>query len=331
MITFLAQRLISAAVTLFLISIVCFVIINLPAGDVMHEYEWHLRAMGYEVEAARSAADDMRQRYGLHQPLPVQYVVWLAKFVQGDFGYSMTSFQPVADLIWARIARTLLLALLSIAVAWIAGIAIGIYSATHKYSVGDYTATVFGFLGLSIPDFLLALALLVFSLYVLGAGVPTGLFSQQYVNAPWTLGKIKDLLWHLWIPIIVSSTGSIAGLLRIMRGNLLDVLNSQYIEMARAKGLPERTVILKHAVRVAINPLISILGMQFPAIISAGVIASIVLGIPTIGPLLLDSLRSQDIYVSATILMFLGILLVIGNFVADLLLVWVDPRIRISD
>jgi peptide/nickel transport system permease protein len=297
----------------------------------MHEYEWHLRSMGYEVDAARSAANDMRQRYGLDQPLPVQYVVWLTKFIQGDFGYSMTTFQPVSNLIWDRIARTLLLAVLSIGVAWVVGIAIGIYSATHKYSVGDYSATVFGFLGLSIPDFLLALSLLVFSLYVLGAGVPTGLFSQQYVHAPWTWGKVKDLLWHLWIPIIVSSTASIAGLLRIMRGNLLDVLGSQYIEMARAKGLPERTVILKHAVRVAINPLISILGMQFPAIISAGVIASIVLGIPTIGPLLLDSLRSQDIYVSATILMFLGILLVIGNFFADLLLAWADPRIRISD
>lgn len=331
MVAFLAQRFASSLVTLFIISIVCFVIINLPAGDVMHEYEWHLRSMGYEVEAARSAANDMRERYGLNQPLPVQYVIWLSKFVQGDFGYSMTTFQPVANLIWDRLARTLLLAVLSIGFAWIAGIAIGIYSATHKYSPGDYVASIFGFLGLSIPDFLLALVLLVFSLYVLGAGVPTGLFSQQYVNAPWSWDRVKDLLWHLWIPIVVSGTGSMAGLLRIMRGNLLDVLDSQYIEMARAKGLPERTVIMKHAVRVAINPLISILGMQFPAIISAGVIASIVLGIPTIGPLLLDSLRSQDIYVSATLLMFLGILLVIGNLIADLLLAWVDPRIRITD
>jgi peptide/nickel transport system permease protein len=258
-------------------------------------------------------------------------MIWLTRFVQGDFGYSMITFQPVSSLIWARMARTVLLAVLSLAAAWIVGVAIGIYSATHQYSPGDYVASIIGFLGLSIPDFLLALLLLVFTLYVLDAGVPTGFYSQQYVNAPWSWGKLVDLLKHLWIPVVVAGTSGMAGLLRIMRGNLLDVLGTQYIEMARAKGLPERTVIMKHAVRVAINPLISLLGMQFPAIISAGVIASIVLGVPTIGPLLLDSLRSQDVYVSATILMLLGVLLVVGNLVADFLLAWVDPRIRISE
>jgi peptide/nickel transport system permease protein len=331
MFAFLVNRIVSSLVTLLIISLVCFVIINLPAGDVMNEYEWHLRSMGYETDAAKQAADDMRRQYGIDRPVPLRYAIWITRFIQGDFGHSMISFQPVSDLIWDRMARTLVLAVLSIAVAWFAGIAIGIYSATHRYTLGDHFATFFGFLGQSIPDFLLALVLLIFSLYVLGTGVPTGFYSQQYVNAPWSWGKFQDLLGHLWIPILVSSIGSLAGLLRIMRGNLLDVLGNQYIEMARAKGLPERTVILKHAVRVAINPLISILGMQFPAIISAGVIASIVLGVPTIGPLLLDSLRSQDIYVSATILMLLGVLLVIGNLVADLLLAWADPRIRISD
>lgn len=331
MLAYLAQRIASSVVTLLIISIVCFIIINLPAGDVMNEYEWHLRSIGYEAETARETADGLRQLYGLDRPLPVQYGIWLTRFIQGDFGYSMVTFQPVSELIWARMARTVVLAGLSILVAWIVGVLIGIYSATHQYSAGDYIATVIGFLGLSIPDFLLALVLLVFSLYVLDAGVPTGFYSQQYINAPWSWGKFVDLLKHLWIPILVSGTGGMAGLLRIMRGNLLDVLGHQYIEMARAKGLPERTVIMKHAVRVAINPLISILGMQFPAIISAGVIASIVLGVPTVGPLLLDSLRSQDIYVSATILMMLGVLLVIGNLIADFLLAWADPRIRITD
>jgi peptide/nickel transport system permease protein len=331
MLAYLVQRIASSIVTLLIISVVCFVIINLPAGDVMDEYEWHLRSLGYEAETARDTADGLRQAYGLDRSLPGQYLVWLARFVQGDFGYSMITFQPVSELIWARMARTVVLAGLSIVLAWVAGVLIGIYSATHQYSAGDYLATTIGFLGLSIPDFLLALVLLVFSLYVLDMGVPTGFYSQQYVNAPWSWAKVVDLLKHLWIPVLVSGTGGMAGLLRIMRGNLLDVLGHQYIEMARAKGLPERTVIMKHAVRVAINPLISILGMQFPAIISAGVIASIVLGVPTVGPLLLDSLRSQDIYVSATILMMLGVLLVIGNLIADFLLAWADPRIRISE
>jgi peptide/nickel transport system permease protein len=331
MLVYLLQRFVSSLVTLLIISIVCFVIINLPAGDVMNEYEWHLRSIGYESDAARETANGLRRVYGLDQSLPVQYIIWLARFIQGDFGYSMITFQPVSSLIWARMARTVLLAVLSLGVAWIVGVAIGIYSATHQYSPGDYLASIIGFLGLSIPDFLLALLLLVFTLYVLDAGVPTGFYSQQYVNAPWSWGKFVDLLRHLWIPVVVAGTSGMAGLLRIMRGNLLDVLGHQYIEMARAKGLPERTVIMKHAVRVAINPLISLLGMQFPAIISAGVIASIVLGVPTIGPLLLDSLRAQDVYVSATILMLLGVLLVLGNLVADFLLAWVDPRIRISE
>jgi peptide/nickel transport system permease protein len=331
MVAYLVQRLSSALVTLFIISIVCFVIINLPAGDVMDDYEWHLRSMGVDAETARETADGMRQLYGLNRPLPVQYGIWLSRFVQGDFGFSLITFQPVSELIWTRLARTVLLSLLSMTVAWSVGISLGIYSATHQYSLGDYVATMLGFLGLSIPGFLLALVLLVFTLYVLRAGVPTGLWSQKYANEPWTWAKIKDLLAHLWIPVLVAGVPGMAGLLRIMRGNLLDILGEQYVEMARAKGLRESTVILKHAVRVAINPLVSMLGMQFPSIISASVVVSIVLGIPTVGPMLFDALKSQDIYVSGTILMFLGILLVIGNFVADLLLAWVDPRIRISE
>jgi peptide/nickel transport system permease protein len=331
MLDYLIRRIISAGVTLFIISLVVFAIINLPAGDVMDEYEYRLVAAGYTATAAKEAADAIRQLYGLDRPLPLQYTIWLTKFVQGDMGYSLVTFQPVRTLVADRFVRTVLLALMSLIFAWVGGVLIGIYTAVHHNTLGDYTLTIIGFLGLSVPDFLTALVLLVFAFYVLKVGVPTGLMSIEYAQASWSWAKVKHVANHLWIPIIVGGATGWAGLMRIMRGNLLDVLGSQYIEMARAKGLPERTVVMKHAVRVAINPLISILGMHFPDIISASVVASIVLAIPTIGPTLLTALRNQDIYVAASIQMLLGILLVVGNFVADLLLAWADPRIRLAE
>jgi len=331
MIAYLAKRLLSSLVTIIAISMVCFVIINLPGGDVTSEYETRLQAnYGYTRQAALVAGEALRHQYGLDQPRPLQYATWLRQFVQGDFGISLVTFRPVADLIWERMLYTLIFAFLGLGVSWTVGIAIGIYSATHQYGFSDYLATSIGFLGLSIPDFLLALVLLTVSVLVFHTGLPTGLFSAQYASAPWSGLKVRDLLGHLWIPMIVIGLPGAASVLRIMRGNLLDVLGHQYIETARARGLPERSVIIKHAVRVAINPLISLIGVQFPLIISAGIVVSIVLGLPTVGPLLYDALLSQDIYVSATVLMLLGILLVMGNFVADLLLAWVDPRIRLA-
>ncbi len=331
MIAYLAKRLLSSVITIIVISMVCFVIINLPGGDVTSEYETRLQAnYGYTRQAALVAGAALQHQYGLDQPRPFQYVTWLRQFVQGDFGISLVTFRPVADLIWERMLYTLIFAGLGLGVSWVVGITIGIYSATHQYAFSDYLATFIGFLGLSIPDFLLALVLLTVSVLVFRTGLPTGLFSAQYASAPWSWLKVRDLLGHLWIPMIVVGLPGAASVLRIMRGNLLDVLGHQYIETARARGLPERSVIIKHAVRVAINPLISLIGVQFPLIISAGIVVSIVLGLPTVGPLLYDALLSQDIYVSATVLMLLGILLVIGNFIADLLLAWVDPRIRLA-
>ncbi len=328
---YLTRRFISSVVTIIVISMMCFLIINLPSGDVASEYEYRLQANhGYSRQSALVAGEVLRHQYGLDQPLPLRYAAWLREFVQGDFGVSLVTFRPVADLIWERMLYTLLFAFLGLGVSWAVGIAIGIYSATHQYSFSDYLATLIGFLGLSIPDFLLALVLLTVSVLVLGTGLPTGLFSQSYADAEWSWGKVRDLLGHLWIPMIVIGLPGAASVLRIIRGNLLDVLGHQYIETARARGLSERRVILKHAARVAINPLISLMGVQFPLIISAGIVVSIVLGLPTVGPLLYDALLSQDIYVSATVLMLLGILLVIGNFVADLVLAWVDPRIRLG-
>ena len=331
MVTYAIRRVLIAVPTLLLISILCFVVINLPAGDVITDYESRLIiSQGYQVESARAEGDSIRAMYGLNHPLPVQYLYWLANFLRGDFGVSLVTFRADWQTIWENLSFTVLIAALSLALSWVVGIPVGIYSATRQYSFLDGILTVLSFIGLSVPGFLLALSLLVFLTFVMNAPLMTGLFSAEYSDAPWNWAKIKDLLAHLWIPVLIGGLPGIAGLMRIMRANLLDELGRQYVETARAKGLPERVVIVKHAVRMAINPLVSMLGMQFPQIISGGVITSIVLGLRTIGPILNSALQAQDIYVSSTILMMLGILLVAGNLFADFLLGWVDPRIRVG-
>ncbi|MBX3062265.1 MAG: ABC transporter permease [Anaerolineae bacterium] len=331
MAAFFVRRILWAIPTVLLISIVCFLITNLPAGDVIDDLEHRLmQNQGYSAQAAKAEGDAIRARYGLDQPLPIQYGYWLFNFFRGDFGISLVTFKPVSDMIWDRLGYSIIFALLSLGFAWFVGVAVGIYSATHQYSLLDNIATLLSFLGQSIPDFLLALILLMVVVLVFNAPLPLGLSSSEYANAPWSFDKFKDLLAHLWIPVIVAGAPGAAGIMRVMRGNLMDELGRQYVETARAKGLPESSVINKHAVRIAINPLITLLGFQFPLIISSGVITSIVLSLPTIGPLLQDALLTKDIQVSSTILMMLGILLVLGNLVADMLLAWVDPRIRLD-
>lgn len=332
MLNYAIRRVLIAVPTLLLISFVCFLVINLPAGDVMTEYEQSLVGnMGWRAEDAKAEGDALREAYGLNYPLPVQYVYWLVHFLQGDFGVSLVTFEPVAsEVIWVHLGYTVLIASLALSLSWVVGVPIGIYSATRQYSLLDGVFSVLGFIGLSVPGFLLALSILVFLTFVLNAPLLTGLFSAEYVDAPWNWAKLQDLAAHLWIPALVGGIPGIASLMRIMRGNLLDEMGRQYIETARAKGLPEWVVVFKHAVRMSINPLISLLGMQFPRVVSGGVITSIVLGLRTIGPILNSALQAQDIYVSSAILMMLGILLVIGNLVADLLLGWIDPRIRLD-
>ena len=330
MLDYVIRRVLIAIPTLLLISFICFIVINLPAGDVITTYEQNLIGnRGWSAEEAKIEGDNIRREYGLNRPIPIQYLYWLWAFLQGDFGVSLVTFDRVAsEVIWTNLGYTMLIASLSLGLSWAVGLPIGIYSATRQYSLSDGVFTVLSFIGLSIPGFLLALAILVFMTFVLDAPLLTGLYSREYANAPWSLGRVRDLAAHLWLPVFVGGIAGIASLMRVMRGNLLDELGRQYVETARAKGLTEKVVVIKHAVRMAINPLISLLGMQFPEIISGNVITAIVLGLRTIGPTLNSALQAQDVYVSSAILMILSVMLVLGNLVADLLLAWIDPRVR---
>jgi len=322
---FITRRILYAILTMVLVSIIGFAIINLPPGSYLEVYISQLQAQGTRV--SQDQIQQIERRYGLGQPIYVQYYNWISGFVRGDFGRSFEYDRPVRELIGHRLFLTFVMAISTIMFTWIVAIPIGVYSATHQYTTGDNIFTFLGFIGLSIPNFLLALILMVIAAEGLGWSIG-GLFSAEYRYAPWSLGRVIDLLKHLWIPVIVIGTAGTAGLIRIMRGNLLDVLNKQYVQTARAKGLDERIVIYKHAVRNAIHPLIMQLGMTMPQIISGGTVVAIVLSLPTIGPMYFNALRSQDMFLAGTVLIFMAALLVAGNLVADIVLSWVDPRIR---
>jgi peptide/nickel transport system permease protein len=323
---FIARRLLSMVPTLILISIVSFIIIQLPPCDYLTTYAAQLSAM--DTPVSRESLSYLRERYGLDRPVYVQYWIWISGFVQGDFGESFEFNRPVSALVWERLGLTLAVALSTMLFTWIIAIPIGIYSAVRQYSLFDYVFTFIGFVGLAVPNFLLALVLLFVSVFVFNIPSVGGLFSPQYLDEPWSLAKFFDLLTRLWLPVVVVGTAGTAGLIRIMRANMLDVLHQPYVQTARSKGVRERVVIYKHATRNAINPLISIMGMQLPGIFSGETITAIVLSLPTLGPLLYRSLLSQDMFLAGTILMFLAIALVIGNLIADVLLAVVDPRIR---
>ena len=325
MLAFLARRLLYMLTTLVFISMIGFFIINLPPGSYIDVFQAQRQNQG--PNTAEAELEALKRRYGLDQPIYIQYLKWISGFVRGDFGESFQYNQEVKDLIWARLGYTALIAIFSLAFTWLVAIPIGIYAATHQYKLGDNAATLVGMAGLSIPDFMLALVLMVLAQQWFGFSVG-GLFSREYIDAPWSFAKVIDLLKHLWVPVLVVGTSGTAGLMRIMRGNLLDILNMQYVQAARARGLREPTVIIKHAVRNAIHPLIMLLGLSLPSIISGSLVVSIVLGLNTTGPLYFNALRQQDMYLAGTILMFLAGMLVLGNFLADILLALVDPRIR---
>lgn len=325
MLAYLARRFIYMITTLVLISVVGFFIINLPPGSYLDVYQAQRQNMG--TFTAESELEAIKRRYGLDQPIYVQYWKWATGFVQGDFGRSFQYNREVKDLIWERLGYTALIATLTLIFTWVVAIPIGIYAATHQYKIGDNAATFVGMAGLSIPDFMLALVLMVVAQRFFGFSVG-GLFSREYIDAPWSFAKLIDLLKHLWIPVFIVGISGTAGLMRIMRGNLLDTLNMQYVQAARARGLRESTVVVKHAVRNAIHPLIMLLGLSLPSIISGSLVVSIVMGLPTVGPLYFNALRQQDMFLAGSVLMFLAGMLVIGNFLADLLLAAVDPRIR---
>ena len=331
MLTFMVRRTILSIFTLFFLSIVSYAIIQLPPGDWVDLYIAEMRASTQDVpyEVWQEWEDNLRKTYGLDQSLYVQYLKWAGKMVRGDFGMSLQHNRPISELIGERMMMTVVLAGATILFTWVLAIPIGIYSAVRQRSVGDYTFTFLGFIGLAVPDFLLALILMYFSFVYLNASIG-GLFSRPYINAPWSLGRVWDLAQHLWIPCIVLGTSGTAGLIRIMRANLLDELRKPYVVTARSKGLPELRVILKYPVRVALNPLISTVGYTLPAQVSGSVIVSVVMSLPTVGPVMLYAFFTQDMFVAATIIMLLGTMTVIGTLLSDILLVMVDPRIRME-
>ncbi|GAB4563798.1 MAG: ABC transporter permease [Anaerolineae bacterium] len=326
MAAYIVRRLAYAVVMLILVSFVGFLIIELPPGDFLTQKLADLQARGDRSAELRIA--EYRARYGLDKPLLVRYWIWASNFVKGDFGESFEFERPVRELLGQRLLFTVILALSTLVVVWALAIPIGIYSAVRQYSLGDQIITTISFIGLGMPGFLLALIVLFIAVVVFNQEIG-GLFSQQYQDAPWSFAKFVDLLKHLWIPAFIGSVTGTAGLIRIMRGNLLDIMGQPFVEAARARGLKERTVILKHAVRIAINPLIVILGSEgIPSIISGNALVAIVLNLPTIGPLFVRALQKMDMYLAGTCLVFFTMLLLIGNLLADLALAWVDPRIR---
>lgn len=326
MVAYIIRRILVAIPTLLAISIIGFTIIQLPEGDFLDRKIQELEQQ-FGDSSSLARVDELRTRYGLDQPMWRQYLNWIFGFVVGDFGESFEYDKEVNDLIWDRLGFTLLITIGSLLFTYSVAIPLGIYSASHQYQWSDHLLTLISFIGMSIPAFLVAISIMVFAFEVFG--VPLfGLFSSYYEGAPWTTGKFIDLLKHLWVPVVVVGLNGTAGLMRVMRGNLLDVLGQPFVQTARAKGLKESVVVVKHAVRIAINPLISILGMSLPNILSGSSIVSIVLGLPTVGPLLLRSLLNEDIYLAGTLLMMFSIILVIGNLLADLALAWADPRIR---
>ena len=269
----------------------------------------------------------LNKRYGLDQPVYIQYFKWVWGMLHGDFGQSFEWNRPVGSLIWERLAFTVVISLATMVFTWIVAFPIGVYSATHQYSAGDYIVSFIGFIGIAIPQFMLALILMWIAYAYFGQSVG-GLFSPAYVDAAWSWAKLVDMLKHLWIPVVIVGMSGTAGLIRTFRANLLDELNKPYVTTARAKGVPERRLLYKYPVRVAMIPFISTVGWSLPALISGETITSVVLSLPTTGPLLLRALQSQDMYLAGSFIMVLSVLTVIGTLVSDILLAWVDPRIR---
>lgn len=327
MLNYIIRRVLAMIPTLFIVSVLTFIIIDLPPGDFMTQLAANMGASGSGMDEA--TAENLRRQYGLDQPLLVRYFTWVSGFPRGDFGYSLEWKRPVADLIFDRLMLTLLLSLISLLIMWIIAVPIGIYSATHQYSWGDNILSFLGFLGLSVPDFLLGLVYLFIGIFVFGVSV-MGLNSAQYESAPWSIEKVLDLANHLLWPALILGAGGMAQLIRIMRGSLLETLGQQFVTTARAKGLKEKVVINKYAVRVAINPLVSVMGMQIPQLISGATVLGIVLSLPTTGPLFMRALLGQDMYLAGTFLLFLALMLMVGNLLADIALAWVDPRIRLE-
>lgn len=327
MITYVARRLLLAALTIGVISALSFVIIKLPPGDYVTSYIAEMEASGGTVSQGEAAA--MRHELGLDRPLYVQYGKWMGRLLRGNFGVSLEYQRPVVDVIGDRLWTTVLLSVAALLFTWVLALPLGIYSAVRQYSVGDYVFTFIGFIGVAVPGFLLALVLLYVSFTLFNARVG-GLFSPAYLNAPWSAARVWDLAKHLPLPALILAISGIAHTMRIMRANLLDELRKPYVTTARAKGLTAVRVLLKYPVRVALNPFISTVGYSLPYIVSGTIIVSLVLNLPTVGPLLVTALLAQDMFLAGAIILMLGVMTVVGTLLSDLVLIWADPRIRLS-
>lgn len=327
MVTYILRRLAVMIPTLFLISIITFIIIQLPPGDFFSTLQASLAETGGGQDT--TVFQHLSEIYGLNKPLHIQYLIWIKGWPQLDFGYSLEWNAPVWKVIANKLAYTLFLGFLSLVFMTIIAIPIGIYSATHQYSIGDHSLSAIGFIGLCLPGFLVALIWMFLGIVVFHFDVG-GTLSMELTEAPWDMKKIWDYVNHLIPAVVILGLSSTAQLQRIMRSNLLDVLGQQHITTARAKGLEERKVINKYAVRIAINPLISVMALEIPKIINQSALVGIVMMLPTIGPIYLRSLLSQDVYLSGTILLFTVVMLLVSNLIADILLAWVDPRITLT-
>ena len=326
MLGYILRRVMLMIPTLIVVSILSFIIIQLPPGDFLTAYKAKLAETGEIITPETEA--QLRERYGLDKPIIVQYWLWIKGIMlEGDFGQSLEFNAPVSSLIWERMGLTVLISASTLIFIWLVAIPIGVYSATHQYSLFDYSLTFVGFIGRAFPNFMLALILMYVAMTVFDQTVG-GLFSAEYIRAPWSWARFVDMLKHIWIPMIILGTGGTAGLIRTMRAQMLDELHKPYVVTARAKGLTERRLIWKYPVRVAMNPFFSGLSTALPALISGSTIVSVVLSLPTTGPLLLSALLSQDMYLAGSFLMMLSTLTVLGTLLSDILLAWVDPRIR---
>jgi peptide/nickel transport system permease protein len=324
---YIARRFLLMIPTLIFISFAVFVIIQLPPGDYLESYIAELESQGESVDPQKIAS--LREQYGLDDAFLVQYFNWSTGMLQGDFGYSFEYDLPVTDVVGDRLFLTVIISLATIIFTWIVAFPIGMYSATHQYSWGDYGLTFLGFLGLATPNFLLALVMLYFANVTFGTSIG-GLMAPEYLNMPWSWGKVMSVLEHLWIPVVVIGTSGTAAMIRRLRANLLDELHKPYVTTARAKGVPPLKLLIKYPMRSAINFLIADIGNMLPSIISGAEIVAVVLSLPTTGPILIAALQSQDMYLAGSFLMFLAILTVFGVLVSDILLAFLDPRIRLT-
>ena len=326
MFDYIIRRTLQIIPLIVIISVLSFAIIELPPGDFVTMRIIELEQTGTRVDEDEIAR--LTEQYGLDKTLVERYALWTWNIIsRGHLGRSFQWEQPVTQVIGERIALTMSISLLTLIFIWVVAIPIGIYAATHQYSLGDYIFTFFGFIGISVPGFLLALVVMYLAFTQLGVSV-TGLFSPEFADAPWSFAKLMDMLPRLWVPIVVIGLTGTASLIRVMRSMMLDELRKQYVVTARAKGVAERTLLFKYPVRIAINPLISTIGWLLPFIVSGEALVSIVLNLPTTGPVLLRALLFQDMYLAGSLVMILSVLTVVGTLMSDLLLAWVDPRIR---